>query len=299
MKDAEFFGYLDRALNTMPHAGKMGFIPAIHEGRPVNEAQKETLMAIAESGLTCSRQDIALAIFETYGTQDDLRGLVDDVLEKKSNVPEAVRASALLGDQDRLRRSVDLIIENHAPDYFTEAFSPDQKQEIRNRYDSFKTETEFECAGGGFELYEALNAAYELKDQYDVVVGVAKGGLYSSFVFDLIGIDMKLCEAHKKGEDETTFEWHSDFLEDLEGKRVLVLDKDVRSGRSLTRVVDELQQYSPAKVGVFFNHNPDQQLGSLLQNVPDGISRNNVHYPGKMDYGNFYEALVELQHALE
>jgi len=166
--------------------------------------------------------------------------------------------------------------------YLGNEFSNNFKKYCRNRRVKPRAE---------FSPTNTINAAYALSPKYDVGVGIARGGLTSSYVFNLIGLPVILCEAHRKG-NGATFEWkHSP--EKLKGKRILVLDKDSVSGRTLRRTVREILPYSPSDLGVYFNHNPPLVH---LDKVPKEFS--NVYYPANMEYNQFYEAIIKFQKEL-
>lgn len=143
-----------------------------------------------------------------------------------------------------------------------------------------------------FSRSETINAAYNLILNYDIGVGIARGGLFSSYIFNLMGLPLVLAETHRRGKG-ATFKWH-DNPEMLKSKKILVLDKDVVSGRSVRRVVRELKQFSPAGLGLFLNHNPLDYIN--IKAIPPEFE--NIYYPKKMDYFNFYGAYIKFKENL-
>ncbi|MBR9706649.1 phosphoribosyltransferase [Candidatus Pacearchaeota archaeon] len=147
-----------------------------------------------------------------------------------------------------------------------------------------------------FELPKVLKMAYSLSQEYDLGVGIAKGGLYSTYVFNLMGLDVKVAESHKQEIGES-FNWISQFSpSDIQNKRVLVLDKDVDGGRTSKKVLETLQKYKPQKISLALNIEPvDERFftggGTMMSNVPRGFGE--IYYPSKFNYQNF-DVAVEI-----
>jgi|GEM_PF-1186706 len=110
------------------------------------------------------------------------------------------------------------------------------------------------CTPTHFWLVPIARDLIRLSESYDVFVPIAKGGLYSGGVADLLGLrtiamDVK---AHERKNPLSCFV--SPFEpEDIRGKRVLILDKDVVSGASIREAARLLAQYEPAEIGVYLN----------------------------------------------
>lgn len=108
-------------------------------------------------------------------------------------------------------------------------------------------------------ILSVINAAYQLKDSYDVAVGVANGGIPISYVFSVAGWDIvmaKACyeknghpEQGEKSAPEASYAWLDDSGK-VRGKRVLILDDFFTTGKTLTRAIHEVRSCSPQTVGV-------------------------------------------------
>lgn len=149
------------------------------------------------------------------------------------------------------------------------------------------------------EAAPIINMAYHLGNNYDMGIGVANGGCFSTYVFDSFGLETRLVEAHRKGRG-ATFNWATKTSEeDIVGKRIVVLDKDVVSGRTSRRVLRELQRLNPKSIDLVLNHNPTKGpygLGTLLINVPQEYD--NVFFPESFSYGEFDRAVEILEQSV-
>lgn len=96
----------------------------------------------------------------------------------------------------------------------------------------------------------ACSAYNQLCDDFDLGVAIAKDGLWLGYHFDLLGFPTKAVKMHRKGKS-ATFETIDDLTrEDVEGKRILLFDNDVVTGRTTKKMVKELQKHNPAKIGL-------------------------------------------------
>lgn len=151
-----------------------------------------------------------------------------------------------------------------------------------------------------FFLAPILNMASNLADKYDVGIAIARGGLFSAYVFGLYGLDIKVADCHRRGFG-ATFAWVDEFeKKDLEGKRVAVFDKDVVTGRTVRRVLRELQAHSPGLIDLILVHDAipkdSYRIGSLVHNVPSGYRE--IYYPGKFDYTHFDRTVKQLEQVI-
>ena len=119
-------------------------------------------------------------------------------------------------------------------------------------------------------LLDTINMAYGLADNYDCAVAVATAGLTSGFIFELFGLKMYVASCHRYGKG-AKFAWKNlDSAPDLRGQRVLILDEDVVSGRTVRRVLRELVSCGAKEIDLCLNHSP-QHTPTSMQNVPESI----------------------------
>ncbi|OGP08469.1 MAG: hypothetical protein A2048_09140 [Deltaproteobacteria bacterium GWA2_45_12] len=123
-------------------------------------------------------------------------------------------------------------------------------------------------------LWEAPRL-FAISKEYDICIAIAKGGLYSGFIAQTLGIPTLIVEIHAHGRSKPVSHWVTPVaLGDIQGKRVLLLDKDAVTGASIAEAVRLLLPYNPQRIGVYFNHSPwlDPDMGiSILQ--PETVDR--------------------------
>ena len=151
--------------------------------------------------------------------------------------------------------------------------------------------------GYAFQLPQVLNMASHLAPKYSRGVAIAKGGLYSGYIFNLFGLEVKIADSHRQG-TSASFGWMTPASwEEFENQDIVVFDKDVDTGRTSARVLRELQEYNPRSVDLVLNIDPiDERIylsgGTMLSRVPPGFR--NVYYPCKLNYQSFDKAVRSL-----
>ena len=88
-------------------------------------------------------------------------------------------------------------------------------------------------------------AAKDLRGSYDICVALAMDGLGFGFVFHEHGWPTKVVRLHRKGSGATYDEITPISRQDIAGKRVVLLDNDMCTGRTMSRAVRELQAHKP------------------------------------------------------
>jgi hypoxanthine phosphoribosyltransferase len=132
---------------------------------------------------------------------------------------------------------------------------------------------------GGLPYYiKVPKICQELKGQYDVGIGIAKGGLWSAYMFRQFGLPILLIDAHKTNGQLKWLGLDGITLTNLlSNKRVLLFDKDVVTGETLKMVSNEIAQYSPSALDLFILHSPGINNGSHVENIPSSIRK--TYYP--------------------
>lgn len=102
----------------------------------------------------------------------------------------------------------------------------------------------------GFTQYgylpEACCAAQTIATNYDCGIALAAGGLYLGFIFELVAnFPVLTVEMKRRGNGAR---WMPIDKLNIQGKRVLVFDNDVVTGRTLKRAIQELQRINPASI---------------------------------------------------
>ncbi len=101
---------------------------------------------------------------------------------------------------------------------------------------------------------EAHVAAQRLSGEYDLGIELANDGLTLGYIFHLHGFPTKAVKLGRKGRGAV---WQplEDLKErDIKDKRLLLMDIDVVTGRTLKRAVHELGKYSPQLMDLLLVH---------------------------------------------
>lgn len=97
-----------------------------------------------------------------------------------------------------------------------------------------------------------------LSRSYDLVVPVARAGLFSGAMAEVLGLKTLVIDvkAHNRKRPRSRF-IDKAGQEDIEGRRILLLDDDVVTGASVREAVRLLRPYKPASIGVYLNHSTE------------------------------------------
>lgn len=145
-----------------------------------------------------------------------------------------------------------------------------------------------------FHPANIVKMAYELSNKYDIGIGIAKGGLCLTWVFNLFGLKTKVVEAHRKGIGATFRYVDRISLEDIRDKKVVIFDKDIVTGRTTRRIIRELKRFKPKSLDLILFHDPVNVKGGFGSYLPSVSEQfNNVYYPKKLMYTNFDKAVKQ------
>jgi len=235
----------------------------------------------------------AVEAFIELGDKQGLKQAADLGFQIEYGI-DSLRAYELLEDEQGIKKHVqrasverDKYTLRHALEY------KGLSEKISQGFSEFRESKGYD-ESASFPVEETFNAAFQLARQYDYGIGIAKGGLYSAHAFSVFDLPVILAEAHRKGRG-ATFKWF-DSPECIEGKDVIVFDKDAVTGKTLRRTIRELQEYSPNQVDIYFNHSANKNpisIRSLIENISQEFV--NVWYPANLTYDNFYEAFMQLR----
>lgn len=267
------------------------------------EIQKE-LYRIGEMGLKENSLEgliAALDVYKELGNEKKVRIVGERCIEKKWG-HGVNKAFKFINDKKGLFRAIQIGDEKGElelrGDYLSDFLGTET---IEKTFDNFR---EWASKKGidpfySLDLPSTLNMTYHLHNNYDVGIGIAKGGLFSSYLFNLFGLPIKVAQCHNQ-ERETSFNWMDEVDNDsFEGKRIAVFDKDVVTGRTSKRTLDEVQKYDPKTVDLVLNNNPIRDLmgiGTVESEIPNGY--NQVYYPKKFNYQHFDKTAVILEQKL-
>ncbi|MBD3210413.1 hypothetical protein GF318_03455 [Candidatus Micrarchaeota archaeon] len=97
-------------------------------------------------------------------------------------------------------------------------------------------------------LARAVHAARQLKSDYDVGIGIAKKGMWTSFVFSLFGMEAYDILVYREGNHRLTCPMDRLRSGSLDGKRILVFDNDSVTGGSVAGLTEALMEKSSPKL---------------------------------------------------
>ena len=143
-------------------------------------------------------------------------------------------------------------------------------------------------------LGPTINMAYNLSQEHDLGVGIARGGLTSAFLASAFGLETRVVDSHKTGQGATYKAVDEITQEDVRNKRIVVFDKDIVTGRTANRISKELSKFEPLSINLALNY--DLRL-SRDQNLPVH-DYEKVFFSKDFDYGRFEEAADALKKAL-
>ncbi len=107
-----------------------------------------------------------------------------------------------------------------------------------------------------FPIHAQYMGAFLENGHYDIGVAVLGGALSHAVMVRALGLDVLYVRAKRRGA-RVEFEPMCD-LEGIRGKRTLIIEDDMRAGRTMRKVVSELRRFGPAEIeiGLFSNTNP-------------------------------------------
>ena len=242
--------------------------------------------------------------FEAYQELDDKDNLrqLSQVCIEKSRFYEAYVIFDYLHDRNGLlnmMRAVETKQDRRLMEYIASSyFGQERVLALEDAFQQWVRPRGFSKAPC-FSVVNLVNMAYNLAPQYDVGVGIAKAGLYFTYICTFFDLNTKVVECHRV-EKGGIFRWCEEASpEQLEGKRVVVLENDVRSGRTAQRVLGELQRYNPSSIDLALVHNPvppHKRFGTIQENIPPGYGR--IHFPKDFSYSSFDKAVERLDERL-
>ena len=262
----------------------------------------EKLYRIGELALELGILNRALNAYMEINDRKKVRDIGQKCLEEGWYF-DAVRAFKFLGDKKGVMK---IIRELETKDYgldleisMKEYLGERTIKSVNRGFKKWISEMGIESACL-FDVIPTANMMYHVVDNdYDVGIGIAKGGLFLTYLSHLFELPVKIVHCHKKGR-ETEFNWVCEpNPQELRGKNVIVFDKDVITGRTVKRVLKEIKKYRPNRVDLALIYNPNEGIGpgARLSNVPKGYTE--VYYPEKFSYREFDKVVERLEKSLK
>jgi hypothetical protein len=147
-----------------------------------------------------------------------------------------------------------------------------------------------------FEVAPIANVACNVANQYDLGIGVAKGGLFPTYIFRLFGLDTRLVEYHRKEKGKKLRWVDSVSPQEVKDKKVLVLDNDRVTGKTTNVIYRILQKCGPEQIDLALLKNPIEGsigLGTVASNIPEMYK--NIYFPNNFNYQSLTKVAQRLE----
>lgn len=210
----------------------------------LDSQEKNELYLSGQNALIEGNTYKATRAFIDLGNKELIKKVGDSALLEGSFY-DAQLAFNFLGDRKRMLKIIKKVVD---PEFVLGDYVGNKLiNQICANFQSWILRKGF-LEGGAFWPCESINIAYNLVENYDIGIGIAHGGLFFGWLFELFGLQVKIVDFHRKNKDDTLKWIDSINSEMLAGKNIIVFDNDVRTGRTTRRVLRELKQYKPKGV---------------------------------------------------
>lgn len=264
---------------------------------------QEALHRLGEVALEEGNLYEAVQSFMELNDRERLRIAAERCFSSDGWLFDSYRAFAFLNDREGLLRVIRKEKDALSGEIMNGALRDFIGEETVNKvYEGFRSW----CSEKGYDdahifpIGVAANLAYNLVSNHDLGIGVAKGGLFSTYMARLFGLNTKVIEMHRKGKGATFRLVDEIKPSDIEGKRVVVFDKDVVSGRTTRRALTEIKKYKPGQLNLALFHDSVESgtigIGTVASNIPDGFDH--VYYSGSFNYRDFDKVVEGLERSL-
>ena len=243
----------------------------------------------------------ALEIFRELGKREMI-GKVAEESFRTNNLVDACAAFEYLGDFGKIpviiKRASELkdeVAVHYGLGFFR--IKANVSKRLISEFGNWALEKGFPGAVS-FPTGECLNLAYNLAHRYDLGIGIAKGGLFLTYLFNRFGLNTRIVESHR-GDYGASFKCIDEITEiDIKEKNVAIFDKDVVSGKTTERVAEEINKYNPRTLDLILVHDSvkDRGFGTRAENIPKSFRR--FYSPKMFDYCEFDKAVDKLEEVL-
>ena len=181
---------------------------------------KELQLRLADTAIEENWLCLARDIFVEFDQRDKLRTLAEKIM-RTNDLHGAIRAYGYLGDKEKLLEAYQRTNNDSYSLLSLEFyFGEESLVGFNNDFDQW-------CSKLGYprvakqEPLKLFEMTSQLADKYDLGVGIAKGGLYLTYMFNQFGLETKVVDAHRRGRG-ATFKWVSEYSPvDIDGKKFL------------------------------------------------------------------------------
>jgi hypoxanthine phosphoribosyltransferase len=263
----------------------------------IPESLNNQMRKLGEIALQENNSYLALIAFKELGDAQNVK-VIGDRLLNENNLFDARVAFKFLNDTKNLLKIVHMA-EKKSDENLNSCVIDYLGEEITNAtyagFTKWATNKGFNNAHY-FNLGPISKMAVNVASNYDVGIGISRGGLFSTYIFNLFGLNVKVIDYHK---DETSGCVWIDYVSKslIENKKLLVIDNDVVTGKTTRVVFNELKKYNPASIDLALVHNPITKFGgsgTVHQNIPEEYGQ--VYYPKDFSYKQISKIRKVLEH---
>ncbi len=217
----------------------------------------------------------AFISFEVVDDFEGLRKVGDYLIREQPDSFDLFNVFFKLEEHEKIRDLLNRKDIRFNNDVYDKAFKP-LEEAIFEYIDSFLKENELSFATGKINVGVDLIAIKNLSKEYEVAVPIARGGLKQGAIAQLWGMPVKILAIKAHQRKRKKGKWLSPVsLNDFQGKKVLLFDKDAVSGASIRKAVEMLNDFSPKKIGVYFAHEileaKTMGVGVKIEDLPEGV----------------------------
>src|SRR4030095_13122205 len=130
---------------------------------------------------------------------------------------------------------------------------------------------------------QPISALKSLSQSYDLIVAIAKGGLFLGGMADFLDLPVRVIEVHAHDREYPTAKFIDEIRpEEITGKRILFLDKDTITGASIREAVKLFAPFSPGAMGAFFTF----EIGNIIPKVTvESLKKQGIamHFPDEVE----------------
>lgn len=237
---------------------------------------------------------VALKIFRYL---QDFIGIRQCVGEGLLGEYDKIRALLTLEEYKMVLRLVECNWQKVTEDTYSDLFG-----EISRAFNRFYDDATSAIPGAvAFKPFLIASDLMVLRSQYDIVISIAKGGLFPGEVARLLGMPVRVVEIHAHRRKRPQVRLAENLKdEEIRGKRVLVVDKDTITGASVLTAQKIIGKFMPACMGAYFALPPGHLIGSSAKAIQalrsHGIT---VHHSKNLSKQPLYEIHQELHRRLK
>ncbi len=142
-----------------------------------------------------------------------------------------------------------------------------------------------------------MNAAVELaKRDYDLAVGVVRGGVAVPILMSFLGQRITFLQNNRESSKTNWFSARPEFKRPAQADNVLLCEDDALTGGTLRRARPKMADLNPSRVDVCFRQDIPEQTPSRV--VAEGLGTyDRVFYTSSVSFSNFLTNLGQLEKA--